>query len=439
MGARPGDTDEVSNFILPGHESLSSKDVANAIAAHFASISSQFAPFNIDSLPKRVLDKMKEPESLSKIPVIEDFEIYQKIRKANKPKTGVPGDLPKRIVKEFAPELCTPIGLLFRSIIESASSGPVKWPDSWKLECGIPLPKTSDPKDMNDLRVISMTPFFSKVLESFVMDWLMEIIKDKLDPKQFGGRKGSSVSHYLIELVNYILYNQDFSEPVAILMCTIDFSKAFNLIDHNHIVTKLSDLGVPGWLLNVVSGFLINRTMVLKYNDTDSKEYAIQAGGPQGTLLGLLLFLILINACCSLDRNLAIGHDVTGNRSKFTPSTFYAKYVDDISIAESIDLRSSLRQSSTIVHPTPYHARLGLSLPSSTSKVFAELLKVREYAEANLMKLNLSKTNFMLFNPTTSYDFMPELDIDGVKIETVETMKILGVMVTSDLSWKKNT
>ena len=96
------------------------------------------------------------------------------------------------------------------------------------------------------------------------MEWLVNIVGPKIDPKQFGGLKGSSVSHYLIELINFILYNQEFSEPVAVLLCTVDFSKAFNRIDHNLIITKLSDLGVPGWLLNVVCGFLTNRKLVVR-------------------------------------------------------------------------------------------------------------------------------------------------------------------------------
>ena len=163
MGARPGDLDDSSNFVLPEHDGLSAIESANLIAEHFSNICSQFEPLNVDLLPERVVEKMKNPESSSKIPSVEDYQIYQKILKANKPKAGVPGDLPKQIVKEFAHELCTPIGILFRSILESAKSGPVQWPGSWKQEIGIPLQKTSEPKDANDLRIISFTPFFSKV------------------------------------------------------------------------------------------------------------------------------------------------------------------------------------------------------------------------------------------------------------------------------------
>ena len=93
-------------------------------------------------------------------------------------------------------------------------------------------------------------------MEKFVISWLMFHVGDKLDPKQFGGQKSNSISHYIIELINFILYNQDYNLPIGVLACAVDFSKAFNRQNHNILITKLSDMGVPGWLLNIVMGFL---------------------------------------------------------------------------------------------------------------------------------------------------------------------------------------
>ena len=84
----------------------------------------------------------------------------------------------------------------------------------------------------------------------------MEYVGDKIDPKQFGGQKGNSIAHYLIEFVNFVLYNQDMSNPRAIVALLVDFKKAFNRQNHNKLITLLSDMGVPGWLLKVAIGFL---------------------------------------------------------------------------------------------------------------------------------------------------------------------------------------
>ena len=220
-------------------------------------------PKHVETLPERVTEKILNPESENKPPLIYEHEVYERIKKANKPKTGVPGDLPKKLVDEFGPELSGPICNIFKSIVESTKQGTAKWPASWKLEYGTPLQKTEDPQSEDDLRIISLTAFFSKVMESFVVKWLMFYIEDHIDPKQFGGLKGNSISHYMIELVNFILYSQDYNLPIAVLACAVDFSKAFNRQNHNILITKLSDVGVPRWLLNLLMGFLSESAMVV--------------------------------------------------------------------------------------------------------------------------------------------------------------------------------
>jgi hypothetical protein len=204
--------------------------------------------------------------------------------------SGVPVDIPKKLVNAFGPELSVPVTKIFKSILKSAKQGTAEWPTSWKPEFGTPLQKIKDPQSEDDLRIISLTAFFSKVMEKFIVEWLMSFIGDQLDPKQFGALNGNSISHYMIELINFMLYNQDYKLPIAILACAIDFSKAFNRQNHKLLITKLSDMGVPGWLLNFVMGFLSDRVMLVRYKGETTSSKPLPGGGPQGTLLGLLLF-----------------------------------------------------------------------------------------------------------------------------------------------------
>ena len=75
------------------------------------------------------------------VPILDELEVYQKIMKAKKPKAGVPGDLPKTLIQEFAPELSTPLSKIYNNIIQIG-----KWPSDWKVEHGIPLKKVTNPK-----------------------------------------------------------------------------------------------------------------------------------------------------------------------------------------------------------------------------------------------------------------------------------------------------
>ena len=138
-------------------------------------------------------------------------------------------------------ELANPLSNLCNNIVQSSI-----WPQQWKVEYITPIGKIPVPLSEDDLRPIALTAFFSKVMEQFVVECLLKIIGDKMDFRQYGGTKGNSICHYLIEFINFILYHQDSPESTAVLACLVDFSKAFNRQDHNIIITKLSDMGVDG-------------------------------------------------------------------------------------------------------------------------------------------------------------------------------------------------
>ena len=149
---------------------------------------------------------------------------------------------------------------IYRKIISSK-----EWPLMWRTEYGIPLQKQSNPENEDQLRIISLTSFFSKTFEHFIIEWLMKYVGDKIDPNQYGGQRQNSITHYLIEYINFVLYNQDMSNPRAVLALMVDFKKAFNRQNHNKLVTLLNDMGVPGWLLSIIIGFLSDRELILRY------------------------------------------------------------------------------------------------------------------------------------------------------------------------------
>ena len=155
--------------------------------------------------------------------------------------------------------------------------------------------------------------------------------------------------------------------------------------------------------------------------------------------MGLLLFLILINDCGYQNQEISIGELITNKKKKFQPATLHRKYVDDMSIIESFNLQETLLPNPDRPFPDSFHARLGLKLPSDKSLVYKQISEVQDYASENEMKLNFSKTKFMVFNPTLNHDFVRELTSGENEVETLEQMKLLGLTVTNDLKWKTNT
>ena len=114
-----------------------------------------------------------------------------------------------------------------------------EYPNQWKIEYGVPIPKVSPPESLDHIRVISKTSFLSKIFEAFLEEWLMSHIAKFLDPNQFGGRKGVSTVHYLVEFLKFINMSIDSVQPHAVLAAMIDLSKAFNRVDHTLVIEDL--------------------------------------------------------------------------------------------------------------------------------------------------------------------------------------------------------
>ena len=320
-----------------------------------------------------------------KPPQISEYDTFCKIRSAKKPKSGIPSDLPKVILQEFSPELASPVRKILQNIFNSG-----EWPNSWKLEHVIPIGKIPMPESEDDLRPISLTPFFSKVTEHFVVKWLLDHISDKIDFRQYGGLKGNSITHYIIEFMNFILLSQDSSEQTAILACMVDFSKAFNRQNHNLLITKLSDMGVPGWLLKIVMAFLKDRKMVVRHKGGHSNIKSLPGGSPQGTILALLLFLVMINDLGFEGQENNAGDLVTCKKSIKLANEIHLKFVDDFTLAEAINLPEKLIKIPDSERPQPdnYHGRTGHVLPLDKSSVYRQLQQTEKYAENNQMKIN---------------------------------------------------
>ena len=136
-----------------------------------------------------------------------------------------------------------------------------------------------------------------------------------------------------------------------------------------------------------------------------------------------------------------VGELITCKRILRAANQLQLQFVEDLTLAESLILRQSVVSSLTTERPPPdqFHSRTGHSLIQAKSKVFEQIIAVHKYSKENDMQLNLKKTKFMLFNQCKTIDFQPSYTIESTEIETVEETKLLGVILTSDLKFDKNT
>ena len=231
--------------------------------------------------------------------------------------------------------------------------------------------------------------------------------------------------------------------PHAVLAVMIDYSKAFNRICHNTIITILSKMGVPGWLLRIVMGFLTERELIVRYGGRQSERKWLPGGSPQGTRLGLFLFLILINAAGYDKLEKQLGQHISHKKNKRTIiPNIHMKFVDDLTLAEAINVKDCVLPNPDPNPPRPlsYHDRTLHVLPTDQTPIQGELDRMVQYCTENKMKINEEKTKVVLFNTARKYDFTPQLIIDGsTYLDVVEEFRLLGINFMSNMSWQSNT
>ena len=125
----------------------------------------------------------------------------------------------------------------------------------------IPIPKVNPPLSLSDLRPISKTPIGGKMIETKIMQELDKDIR-KLDTDQYGNVKGSSTTHYLIKLTNEAFRSTNNGDATTAV--TIDYSKAFDNVDHSILIEKLVKLGVRSIIINMIISFLKDRSHITK-------------------------------------------------------------------------------------------------------------------------------------------------------------------------------
>ena len=107
---------------------------------------------------------------------------------------------------------------------------------------------------------------------------------------QFGFRKKHSTTHALIQLTESIRNAID--KGMYACGVFVDLQKAFDTVDHNILINKLSHYGVRGTVNSLFKSYLSNRFQSVTIHENKSETILIKHGVPQGSVLGPLLFLI---------------------------------------------------------------------------------------------------------------------------------------------------
>ena len=355
---------------------------ANLLNDFFSEICCSLPPLDPSKLPHF-------PHVPTTLPQIENYDIYDKLSKVNIKKSCAPFDPPPRIIKKFALELTEPL----TNIINASFRSKIV-PNLWKQGYITPLPKTNKPESCNDLRPITITSIFARIAEKFAATWIKEDTQAQIDPHQYGNRAKTSTSHYLLYLMDYIYRTTDApGENVALL--SIDFSKAFDRVNHNIAVKHLLNNGMRPELAGWVTSFLSNRSQAVRFNGTISDMRLITCGVPQGTVLGPLIFNNHINSAGKTEQ-------------------MQCKYVDDLTIACKYNKNN---------------------LP--VTQIQANRLS--EWSTLNDMEINGNKSKLMLIDFSKNKVQVNDISIQDETVPQVNEICLLGLTISNNLQWKQNS
>ena len=368
------DTDPLATLDCQG----SDRDIANIINEFFISVSAHLPKAD----PALLADLTDDYTATF---IVEPEEVENRLARINIHKAPGPDGVPSWLLRDFAPYLSQPLAAIFNASIRQGYVPPV-----WKSALVIPVPKISRPRAIEtDLRPISLLPCIAKVLESIIGKRLVDALEPGFDPNQYGCRKQRSTTHALIAMLH--AWQTTLDQGGAVRTLLVDFKKAFDSVNHNILLSKLRSRNIPHCLLKWFYSYLDHRLQCVRVGSSYSGWLHLHGAMPQGSWLGPLSFLVVID---DLEVDCLIH-----------------KYVDDTTLTELLP---------------------GSCNHSEMEHFFQQLLN---WATANDMKVNFSKTKEMVMGPSRLTCNLPLLCTETGNIERVSTVKLLGVHIDSNFSW----
>lgn len=148
---------------------------------------------------------------------------------------------------------------------------------------------------VTNYRPIVLISNIAKIFEKIIYNRLYKFL-DKNDffaKNQFGFLKGKNTSDALEQLTNFVYSNVNFNKKVTATF--IDLKKAFDTVNYKILLNKIERAGIRGIPFKLIHSYLYERKCKTRVNNVKSTEKSVNIGVPQGTLLGLLLFIIYAN------------------------------------------------------------------------------------------------------------------------------------------------
>lgn len=308
--------------------------------------------------------------------------------------------IPVRYLKPVVDHLASPLSYIINNAIDKNI-----FPEQWKIARICPIPKVNEPTKIEEYRPISVLPVLSKVYERVILKQLCCYIEKNhlYNDNQSGFRRGHSTLSLLLKFRDDIKLAMNRSEVTLAVL--IDYSKAFDTIEHETLLKKLHYLNFSANSLRLMHSYLSCRLQYTQVDDKNSSTSTVSFGVPQGSILGPVLFNLYV---ADLSKHISCNS---------------IQYADDTNLYKSCKVKD---------------------LTSCKENIITDLCILNEWSTRQNLIFNEQKTKCMLFatqqmrrrhklNNQTSL-----IVYNGSGIEQAKSSKLLGVYFDEHLSWNEH-
>ena len=319
---------------------------------------------------------------------VDDVQKY--LSQINTKKASGPDGVNPLLLKEGANQLAIVLCRLFNMSLNTG-----EFPRAWKLANVIPLYKKNERTSVSNYRPVSVLSSVGKVLERLVFNALFDYFRNNflISVWQSGFIPGHSTVTHLVEMYHEFCRAVSEGKEIRIVFC--DVSRAFDRVWHRGLLFKLHKCGITGSLLTWLTNYLSDRYQRVVLNGQFSSWMLIQAGVPQGSVLGPLLFLIFINDITYVVKHCQI-----------------RMFADDTSLFIEVDDR--IRTAELIEQ---------------------DLEAISAWAKSWLVKFSPPKTESLIISNKSNLAEHPPIHMDGSALKEVTHHKHVGIILSRDLSW----
>ena len=292
------------------------------------------------------------------------------------------------------------------------------FPSLWKTAKTIPLHKKNEKMYAENYRPVSLLPIYSKILERAVFCQIIDYMETNnlLHPSHHGFRGKHNTSTALLQMIDTWVEAFDKDDVTAVVM--VDLSAAFDVVDHMILLQKLEIYGFEMKEILWMKSYLTERKQQVYVDGTLSDPLDLQAGVPQGSILGPLLYIIFTN-----DLPEVVHDHLTENNSYFNTH------------CQSCGSICSFADDST-------YSKSGKDMNKLKDDIDDKFKEISNYMAKNKLVLNSDKTHLLVMTSSQMHkkheNFGIVLNTGQEIIEPVQHEKLLGAHISNDFKFNNH-